>query len=67
MKLLLVMVVLGLGVLGRSQAAIDLREFADDDQRERYHDLAERLHCPECQGQRIGDSDSPANGLRGEI
>ena len=68
MKRLLAVIALGLGVLSRSQAAIDPREFADDGQRERYHDLAVELRCPKCQNQSIAESDSPiANDLRGEI
>ena len=68
MKRLLAVIALGLGVLSRSQAAIDPREFADDGQRERYHDLTVELRCPKCQNQSIAESDSPiANDLRGEI
>ena len=68
MKRLLAVIALGLGVLSRSQAAIDPREFADDGQRERYHDLTVELRCPKCQNQTIAESDSPiANDLRGEI
>jgi cytochrome c-type biogenesis protein CcmH len=68
MKRLIVAIVLGLGVLGSSQAAIDTREFSDDGQRQRYHDLAMVLRCPKCQNQNVAESSAPiANDLRGEI
>jgi cytochrome c-type biogenesis protein CcmH len=68
MKRLIIAIVLGLGMLGSVQAAIDTREFADDSQRQRYHDLASILRCPKCQNQNIAESSSPiANDLRGEI
>jgi cytochrome c-type biogenesis protein CcmH len=61
-------IALGLGVLSRSQAAIDPREFADDGQCERYHDLTVEVLCPKCQNQSIAESDSPiSNDLRGEV
>jgi cytochrome c-type biogenesis protein CcmH len=68
MKRLIVAIVLGLGVLGSSQAGIDTREFADGAQRQRYHDLSVVLRCPKCQNQNIAESGSPiANDLRAEI
>lgn len=68
MKRLIVAIVLGLGVLGSSQAAIDTHEFTDDSQRQRYHDLTSVLRCPKCQNQNIAESSSPiANDLRSEI
>lgn len=68
MKRLIVAIVLVFGVLGGSQAAIDTREFSDDSQRQRYHDLASVLRCPKCQNQNIAESTAPiANDLRGEI
>ena len=68
MKRLLAVIALGLGVLGNGQAAIDTRDFADDGQRQRFHDLASVLRCPKCQNQNIAESSSPiASDLRGEI
>lgn len=68
MKRLIIAIVLGLGILGSSQAAIDTSEFADDRQRQRYHDLTSILRCPKCQNQNIAESGSPiANDLRDEI
>ena len=68
MKHLLVAIVLGFAVTGNTQAAIDTREFHDDAQRQRYHDLAEVLRCPKCQNQSIAESNSPiASDLRSEI
>lgn len=68
MKRLLTVIALGLCGLSGSYAAIEPRDFADDSQRERYHELAVELRCPKCQNQSIAESDSPiANDLRGEI
>lgn len=68
MKCLLVGIILGVGVLASSQAAIDTHEFTDDSQRQRYHDLTLVLRCPKCQNQNISESNSPiANDLRNEI
>jgi cytochrome c-type biogenesis protein CcmH len=68
MKRLIVAIVLGIGVLGRSQASIDTQEFVDDSQRQRSHDLALVLRCPKCQNQNIAESTSPiASDLRDEI
>lgn len=68
MKRLIVTIVLVFWVLGSSRAAIETFEFADDSQRQRYHDLASVLRCPKCQNQNIAESSSPiANDLRGEI
>src|ERR1700709_2591201 len=68
MKRLIVAIVLGIGVLGRSQASIDTQEFVDDSQRQRSHDLALVLRCPKCQNQNIAESTSPIpRDLRDEI
>ena len=68
MKRLFVLISLGFYVLSGSYAAIDPRDFRDDSQRERYHELAAELRCPKCQNQSIAESDSPiANDLRDEI
>lgn len=68
MKHLIIAIILNLGLLGNSQAAIDTREFVDNNQRQRYHDLTSILRCPKCQNQNIAESSSPiASDLRGEI
>lgn len=68
MTRLIITIILSLGLLGSSQAAIDTREFTDDSQRQRYHDLTLILRCPKCQNQNIAESSSPiASDLRGEI
>ncbi|AOB30247.1 cytochrome C [Bordetella sp. H567] len=68
MKRLIVAIVLGLGLLGGSHAAIDAREPADESQRQRYYELSSVLRCPKCQNQNIADSSAPiAQDLRGEI
>lgn len=68
MKHLIIAIILNLGLLGNSQAAIDTREFSDNNQRQRYHDLTSILRCPKCQNQNIAESSSPiASDLRGEI
>ena len=40
------------------QAAIDLYQFDDTAQRDRFHRLTEELRCPKCQNQSIADSDA---------
>ncbi|TKR54299.1 cytochrome c-type biogenesis protein CcmH [Allopusillimonas ginsengisoli] len=68
MKRLIASIILSLGLLGSSQAAIDAHEFTNESQRQRYHDLTSVLRCPKCQNQNIAESSSPiANDLRGEI
>ena len=68
MKRWLVAAVLGLSLAGVTQAAIDTYQFADDAERERYHDLTKELRCPKCQNQDIADSNAPiAADLRREI
>lgn len=51
-----------------SQAAIDTYEFADQQTRERFHQLNGELRCPKCQNQSLGDSNSPiATDLRAQV
>ncbi|MBC2679136.1 cytochrome c-type biogenesis protein CcmH [Pseudomonas sp. MBT-2] len=53
---------------GASHAAIDTYRFANDDLRERFHQLTQQLRCPKCQNQDIADSNAPIAGdLRREI
>lgn len=60
--------VLALGLGGVAQAAIDTYTFANDAERERYHQLTKELRCPKCQNQDIADSNAPiAADLRREI
>lgn len=68
MKRWLLTSMLLLSVAGAAQAAIDTYQFADDDQRERFHQLTQQLRCPKCQNQDIADSNAPIAGdLRREI
>lgn len=63
-----VLLLIGLLISGPSQAAIDTYEFADDQTRERFHQLNGELRCPKCQNQSLGDSNSPiATDLRREV
>ncbi|MCY1393390.1 Cytochrome c-type biogenesis protein CcmH [compost metagenome] len=60
--------VLGLSLAGVAHAAIDTYEFANDSDRERFHQLTKELRCPKCQNQDIADSNAPiATDLRREI
>lgn len=63
-----VLLLVGLVVSGSSLAAIDTYEFADEQTRERFHQLNGELRCPKCQNQSLGDSNSPiATDLRREV
>lgn len=51
-----------------SQAAIDVHEFDNDQQRQRYQSFIEEMRCPKCQNQNLAGSDSPISAdLRREI
>ncbi|MGY4815932.1 cytochrome c-type biogenesis protein [Pseudomonas chlororaphis subsp. piscium] len=68
MKRWLAAAVLGLCIAGVAHAAIDTYEFANDAERERFHQLTKELRCPKCQNQDIADSNAPiAADLRKEI
>ncbi|MDR3566224.1 MAG: cytochrome c-type biogenesis protein CcmH [Negativicutes bacterium] len=68
MKRWLAAAALGLSLVGMAHAAIDTYEFANDAERERFHDLTKELRCPKCQNQDIADSNAPiAADLRREI
>ncbi|CAG8867978.1 Cytochrome c-type biogenesis protein CcmH [Pseudomonas fluorescens] len=68
MRRWLAVAVFALGLGGVAQAAIDTYKFADDAERERYHQLTKELRCPKCQNQDIADSNAPiAADLRREI
>jgi len=68
MKRWLAAAILGLGIVGVAQAAIDTYQFANDADRERFHELTKELRCPKCQNQDIADSNAPiAADLRKEI
>lgn len=63
-----VLLLVGLVISGSSLAAIDTYEFADEQTRERFHQLNGELRCPKCQNQSLGDSNSPiATDLRREV
>ncbi|AAY90982.1 cytochrome c-type biogenesis protein CcmH [Pseudomonas protegens] len=68
MKRWLAAAILGLGIAGMAHAAIDTYQFANDTDRERFHELTKELRCPKCQNQDIADSNAPiAADLRKEI
>ncbi|KTC41947.1 MAG: cytochrome c-type biogenesis protein [Pseudomonas sp.] len=68
MKRWLAAAILGLGIIGVAHAAIDTYQFANDTDRERFHELTKELRCPKCQNQDIADSNAPiAADLRKEI
>lgn len=50
------------------QAAIDVREFNNDVERQRYQSFIDDMRCPKCQNQNLAGSDSPiALDLRNEL
>ncbi|WP_166364170.1 cytochrome c-type biogenesis protein [Pseudomonas akapageensis] len=68
MKRWLAAAILGLSLAGVAHAAIDTYQFANDADRERFHQLTKELRCPKCQNQDIADSNAPiAADLRREI
>ncbi|MFJ7145802.1 MAG: cytochrome c-type biogenesis protein [Pseudomonas protegens] len=68
MKRWLAAAILGLSIAGVAHAAIDTYQFANDTDRERFHELTKELRCPKCQNQDIADSNAPiAADLRKEI
>lgn len=68
MKRWIAAAVLGLSLAGMAHAAIDTYEFANEGDRERFHELTKELRCPKCQNQDIADSNAPiAADLRKEI
>jgi len=49
-------------------AAIDVHEFANDLERERYQSFIDEMRCPKCQNQNLSGSDSPiATDLRNQL
>jgi cytochrome c-type biogenesis protein CcmH len=49
-------------------AAIDIHEFANDTERDRYQSFIDDMRCPKCQNQNLSGSDSPiAKDLRNEL
>lgn len=49
-------------------AAIDVHEFANDVERERYQSFIDEMRCPKCQNQNLSGSDSPiATDLRNQL
>ncbi len=51
-----------------ASAAIEVHQFANDTERERYQSLIDEMRCPKCQNQNLSGSDSPiAEDLRREI
>lgn len=51
-----------------SYAVIEIYEFEQESQKQRYHHLIEELRCPKCQNQNLAESDAPiAQDLRREL
>ncbi|TNE76062.1 MAG: cytochrome c-type biogenesis protein CcmH [Gammaproteobacteria bacterium] len=49
-------------------AAVDVKTFSSEAERQRFQTLVEELRCPKCQNQNLADSNSPiAADLRDEI
>jgi len=49
-------------------AVVEVHQFDNDVQRERYHSFVDELRCPKCQNQNLAGSDSPiASDLRREL
>jgi len=52
----------------RSMASIDVYEFSNQQNQEKYQRLTEQLRCPKCQNQDIKDSNAPiAKDMRREV
>lgn len=53
---------------GAAVAAIDVHEFDNDVERQRYQSFIDEMRCPKCQNQNLSGSDSPiAKDLRREL
>ena len=53
---------------GAAFAAIDVHEFDNDVERQRYQSFIDEMRCPKCQNQNLSGSDSPiAEDLRREL
>lgn len=62
-------VIIFIGLFGAPiYAAIDVYQFNNDSERDRFYTLTEELRCPKCQNQNIADSNAPiAQDLRTKI
>ena len=51
-----------------AQAAVDVREFDSEADRQRYQSFIDEMRCPKCQNQNLAGSDSPiAKDLRDQV
>ncbi|WP_245573513.1 cytochrome c-type biogenesis protein [Marinimicrobium agarilyticum] len=51
-----------------AQAAVDVRQFDNEADRERYQSFIDELRCPKCQNQNLAGSDAPiAKDLRDQV
>lgn len=56
------------GLAMGAQAAVDVREFDSETDRQRYLSFIEEMRCPKCQNQNLAGSDSPiAKDLRDQL
>ncbi len=65
---IVLMLILSLGGVAFSYAAIDAYEFDSIEQERTFHDLNKTLRCPKCQNNSIGDSNAElAKDLRQKV
>ncbi|WP_341938868.1 cytochrome c-type biogenesis protein [Marinimicrobium sp. C2-29] len=68
-----VWVTLGLALVvmasaGGAMAAVDVRDFDSESDRQRYQSFIDEMRCPKCQNQNLAGSDSPiAEDLRDQV
>ncbi len=53
---------------GGAMAAVDVRDFDSESDRQRYQSFIDEMRCPKCQNQNLAGSDSPiAEDLRDQV
>ncbi len=72
-RMIRVWVTLGLALVvmasaGGAMAAVDVRDFDSESDRQRYQSFIDEMRCPKCQNQNLAGSDSPiAEDLRDQV
>lgn len=72
-RMIRVWVTLGLALAvmasaGGAMAAVDVRDFDSESDRQRYQSFIDEMRCPKCQNQNLAGSDSPiAEDLRDQV